>query len=254
MFEVKKVIGQLLMPLPLSLLVLMLLLLWLSKQRKLPYFLCWLSVLGLWFLATPFMAQKITDSHYQGITAFAPEKHKNLDKIVVLGCNLHPDSRLPSNAQLGGCGLARLVEGVRLARLYPQAQLFVSGAGYGNTTSSSLMAATAQSLGVAKARIRHNPKAKDTAEEARLLAPRLVDYDVALVTSASHMHRAKNLFNAQGVEVIPAATAFYNFSQLPLSRQFIANHEALLIVTRIWHEKVGMMWLSLRRWIDPEAL
>ncbi|MBR8845318.1 MULTISPECIES: ElyC/SanA/YdcF family protein [Pseudoalteromonas] len=254
MFEVKKVIGQLLMPLPLSLVALMGLMFFIAKTRKGPYIAVWLVLLTTWSISTPYVAQHIIEWDKGTLTAFNPSRHKNIDRIVVLGCNLYPDDSLPSNAQLGSCGLARLVEGIRLANIYPKAQLYVSGYGYGNATSAGLMAKTAQSLGISATRIKQNHNAKDTADEAKMLAPVLVDYDVALVTSASHMKRAKNLFEAQGVEVFPAPTEFYNFKSLPLSRQFIANDKALDIVTRIWHEQVGSMWITIRRIIDPEAL
>ncbi|PCK30946.1 YdcF family protein [Pseudoalteromonas piscicida] len=254
MFEVKKVIGQLLMPLPLALIILMLLLLFVAKTRKAPYVACWFTVLSIWGISTPYVAQRVIEWDSNHLRAFNPAKHRNIDKIVVLGCDLYPNNSLPSNAQLGSCGLARLVEGIRLANMYPNAQLFVPGYGYGHATSAGLMAKTAQSLGIPASRIKQNPSAKDTADEARMLASKLVDYDVALVTSASHMQRAKDLFEAQGVNVISAPTEFYNFNQYPWSRQFIPQHKALEIVTRIWHEQVGSAWISIRRTIDPEAL
>ncbi|CAM4398833.1 hypothetical protein [Pseudoalteromonas ostreae] len=52
----------------------------------------------------------------------------------------------------------------------------------------------------------------NTADKAQLLAPTLVDFKVAL---AGHMACAKDLFNSQGVDVIPAATDFYDFSAWP---------------------------------------
>lgn len=254
MFEVKKVIGQLLMPLPLSLVVLMGLMLFIAKTRKGPYIASWFVLLTTWALSTPYVAQHIIEWDTGSLAAFNPSKHNNIDKIVVLGCDLYPNKSLPSNAQLGSCGLARLVEGVRLANIYPKAQLYVSGYGYGHATSAGLMARTTQSLGISATRIKQNPNAKDTADEAKMLAPLLVDYDVALVTSASHIQRAKNLFEAQGIEVFAAPTEFYNFKQYPPSRQFIPNHKALEVVTRIWHEQLGSMWITIRRVIDPEAL
>ena len=77
------------------------------------------------------------------------------------------------------------------------------------------MAKTAQALGIAAHRVKQNPRALDTKDEARLLAPHLVDRQVALVTSASHMSRATDLFNAQGVEVISAPIQFYSLSSQP---------------------------------------
>ena len=49
--------------------------------------------------------------------------------IVVLGSGFNPDPQLPANSQVGGAFLSRLLEGVRLWRLRPDAELGISVAG-----------------------------------------------------------------------------------------------------------------------------
>jgi len=39
-----------------------------------------------------------------------------------------------------------------------------------------------------------------------------------------------------------------------LYKQFIPNAEALRVVTQYAHEVIGNAWISMRRWINPEAL
>ncbi|MFP3367611.1 YdcF family protein, partial [Pseudoalteromonas sp. SIMBA_148] len=73
------------------------------------------------------------------------------------------------------------------------------------------------------------PRAIGTGAEADVPASKLVDFKVALVTSVLHMPRAKDLLNAQGIEVITAATDYRNFAALPGSKQFIPNAHALLL-------------------------
>jgi uncharacterized SAM-binding protein YcdF (DUF218 family) len=68
------------------------------------------------------------------------------------------------------------------------------------------------------------------------------------------MPRAQNLFSAQGVTSIPAATDFHNFAAFPLHKQFVPNAQALLAVTQYCHEMIGTAWITVRRWLDPEAL
>lgn len=254
MFEMKKIIGSLLMPLPVLLVTLFIALLFCVKQKKLPWSVSFISVLCLWLISTPWMASILVAPLEAQFPAFNATKHPVVQKIVVLGCDVRPNPALPANSQLGNCAITRLVEGVRLANLYPNAELFVSGAGIGKATNSALMTQTAMSLGIARNRIKQNPMALDTADEARFLAPHLVDFKVALVTSGSHMHRAKSLFNAQGIEVIPAPTDFANFESWHSSRMWIANADALRIVTAHVHEWVGLTWLSLVRLVDPEAM
>ncbi|WP_417655593.1 YdcF family protein [Pseudoalteromonas atlantica] len=254
MFELKKLLGGLIMPLPLFGLLAFVMLVLAFRARKSALVIASLSIFALLVLSTPFAAHQLIKNNEPVSLAFNALKHPTLDKIVVLGCDINPNPALSANNQLGNCALTRLVEGVKLAKKYPNATLIVSGGGYGKVTNSALMSQTAINLGVSKNRIKQNPQAMDTAAEAKLLAPKLVDFKVALVTSVLHMPRSINLFNAQGIEVIPAATDYHNFAALPLYKQFIPNAEALRVVTQYAYEVIGNAWISMRRWINPEAL
>ncbi|WP_240479523.1 YdcF family protein [Pseudoalteromonas rubra] len=250
----KKVIGSLLMPLPVTLLLLALCLLFIAKTHRKSYLMSWLLVVGLWAVSTPFVADKLISPTEAKLSPLAVNKHKDINYIVVLGCGLHPAPRLTANLQLSGCALSRLTEGLRLIKRYPEAQLVVSGAGYNKTTSSALMASTAISLGVPTAKIIQNPQARDTAEEALLLATRLVDSKVALITSASHMARAQDLFSAQGIDTLAAPVQFYSYANSQGYRRFIASASVLKAVTTYAHEALGQQWILLRRMLDPQAL
>lgn len=254
MFELKKILGGLLMPLPLLGLLSLILLIFALKQRKLVITLSFLSLATLLLASTPWVANLLIKHNQPTSLAFNFLKHPKIDKIVVLGCDINPNPALSANSQLGNCALTRLVEGIRLANIYPRAQLIVSGGGYEKITNSALMNKTAISLGINKNRIVQNPNAMDTAQEAAFLASKLVDYNTALVTSVSHMPRAINLFNAQGVAAIPAATDYHNFAAYPWYKQLIPNAKALLVVTQFAHEVVGDVWIKIRRTINPEAL
>lgn len=254
MFELKKILGAMLMPLPLLGILCFIALVIALRTNKLSAYIGIFAISFLLLVSTPFIGQQIIDPSSQLKYTFHSNQQPALDKIVVLGCDVNPNPQLSANSQLGNCAKSRLVEGLRLANIYPNAQLIVSGGGYAKVTNSSLMQQTAISLGVDATRIKQNPAAMDTADEARLLAPTLVDFKVALVTSASHMARASDLFNAQGVDVIPAATDFYDFSAWPAHKQYIPNVEVLKAVTSYWREVLGSAWINVRRWIDPEAL
>ncbi len=242
------------MPLPLLGLFAIIMLLLAFKGRKSALFMALLSCITLLLLSTPLVANLIIKPNQPTALAFNALKHPKIDKIVVLGCDVNPNPALSANNQLGNCALTRLIEGIKLAKHYPNAQLIVSGGGFYKITNSSLMYQTAINLGISKHRLVQNPSAMDTAAEAKLLAAQLVDYKVALVTSVLHMPRAKDLFNAQGVEVIPAATDYHNFAALPLHRQLTPNADALRVVTQYSHELMGKMWIKLRRAMDAEAL
>ena len=201
MFAIKKLLGGLLMPLPLLGLFALIMLLLAFRGKRSALFLSFISLAALLLVSTPLVANLIIKNNESPALAFNSLKQPKIDKIVVLGCDINPNTALSANNQLGNCALTRLVEGIKLAKLYPNAQLIVSGGGYQKVTNSSLMYNTAINLGINKNRLVQNPAAMDTPAEARLLAPTLVDYKVALVTSVLHMPRAKDLFNAQGVEI-----------------------------------------------------
>ncbi|MCF2860338.1 YdcF family protein [Pseudoalteromonas sp. SMS1] len=255
MFELKKVIGGLLMPLPFALIVICFLLLFISKKNIKSYTLCMLSVLSLWFVSTPHFAGYLITPKERAIKQFEHTRHKYVDYIVVLGGGLSPNTKLHPNLQLSNPSVTRLVEGMRLAHIYSNATLIVSGAGHTPTnTTSHLMSQTAQSLGIKASRIHLNAKARDTESEAKDLAPMLVDSTVALVTSASHMRRAQDLFAAQGVDTIAAPVEFYSYDATPIYKRFIASSTALSSVTSYCHEWLGQQWISLRRALDSGSV
>lgn len=130
MFELKKILGGLLMPLPLLGLVSLILLIFALKQRKVAIALSLMSLVTLLLASTPLVANLLIKNSQPTSFAFNYLKHPNIDKIVVLGCDINPNPALSANSQLGNCALTRLVEGIRLANIYPHAQLIVSGGGY----------------------------------------------------------------------------------------------------------------------------
>ena len=173
MFELKKLLGGLIMPLPLFGLLAFVMLVLAFRARKSALVIASLSLLALLVLSTPFAAHQLIKNNEPASLAFNALKHPTLDKIVVLGCDINPNPALSANNQLGNCALTRLVEGVKLAKKYPNATLIVSGGGYNKVTNSALMNQTAINLGVNNNRIKQNPQAMDTAAEAKLLAPKL---------------------------------------------------------------------------------
>lgn len=69
---------------------------------------------------------------------------------------------------------------------------------------------------------------------------------VVLVTHALHMPRAAMLFERQGMEVLPAPTAFWTAPRDHALGRWLPEAEALLLSTRILHEQLGLLWYRLR--------
>lgn len=86
----------------------------------------------------------------------------------------------------------------------------------------------------------------DTDDQARLLSPKLAGQDFYLVTSASHMTRAKGLFLRQGARPIPAPTDFRSLAESLRPWDFLPQARALLDSERAFHEYLGLAWGRLR--------
>ncbi len=254
MFLLKKLIGNLLMPLPFSLLLLVLglLLLWYSHANSRKQF--WGKLLvslgaGVLLLASlPYTAQKMTITmEREHPPMFAVPT--GLEYIVVLGGGGSSDPFLPPRLQLSTASYYRLLEGLRLYQANPGATLLFSGyAGSKPISNALLYSMVAREYGVPAGRIQLFETAKDTAEEAALMAPIIKQHKAALVTSASHMPRALGLFRAQGAEPIAVPTLFLGRVRQnpPFLYERLPGAGSLGNVTVIWHEMVGSLWRKLK--------
>ena len=173
--------------------------------------------------------------------------------VVVLGGGHADIAALPAASQLSPSSLARLVEGVRILRMLPQAELIVSGPplhpdpGPGNPSHASILAAAAVSLGIDPSRIRLIESARDTEQESFAVRKIAGDDPVALVTSAWHMPRAAADFEAAGVHFVPCPADF----KARMGDDFLWTDvswdvDSLERSTAAIHERLGSLWMRLR--------
>ncbi|WP_462323302.1 envelope biogenesis factor ElyC [Desulfoplanes sp.] len=178
------------------------------------------------------------------------EELPHIDWIVVLGGGTVPAENRPPNSRLAENSLSRVVEGVRLSRIFPRAGMVFTGVGSPGDTDStaSKMAQAAMVLGVDGSRITRIGRAKDTPDEARLCAERIPRDDyVILVTSASHLHRALRLFIKQGLSPVPAPAGYLCKTTPEISYQdFIPSAYNLVRSERAIYEYMGLAWASFR--------
>ena len=162
--------------------------------------------------------------------------------IVVLGSGYRADPSLPPNDRLDSTSIARVVEGVRLARLLPESRLVLSG-GLG---LAEAMADTAAILGVPRDRLALENASLDTADEAALLRPLLGVAPFLLVTSAAHMKRSMALCQKQGLVPV-AAPADLTWGHGPWSvTDFVPSAGALRRTDHALHEWFGLLWSRMR--------
>lgn len=172
--------------------------------------------------------------------------------IVVLGNGVaHPgDGTMPAITRLNDAARARLVEGVRLSRVYPDAALITTGYGMGLENCGDATALAAVELGVAEERVRRLPQALDTGYEAELVREAAGGGTILLVTTAVHMPRALLLFRDHGLDVVPAPCDFIGpvtdavRSDVNLYR-WRSRGGSLADSEEIWHEIMGLIYYHL---------
>ena len=252
MFLLKKVLGILLLPLPLLIVLLAIgiVLSWTKARFRTGRTLATLvAVLLLLFSLSflPYLLGRSLESRYQ---PFQPENAlPEPEVIVVLGGGAGDDPSLPASTRLSPASLARLVEGVRIARIYPQSMMVFSGGQvFTQSAEAESMAEVARTLGVEENRLIMDTGSRDTEEQAVKLADMVAERPFVLVTSALHMPRAVALFRRQGVEPIPAP-AGYRFDRSYLSgpRGVLPSAEHLRAMESILHEYYGFAWSWARR-------
>jgi len=173
--------------------------------------------------------------------------------IVVFAGGGANTPELPATLRLGDAGLARLVEGVRLARLLPDATLILTGPARDagapeNKTAAATLARAAESLGIAPQRMRLLTTARDTEGEVAALAALYgSDTPLALVSSASHLPRIMGYAQRAGLDALACPAAFA-IRPNPKFRwnDYNADISGLANSTGGIYERLGNLWARLR--------
>jgi uncharacterized SAM-binding protein YcdF (DUF218 family) len=179
---------------------------------------------------------------------FEPTQSIGVRDIVVLGSSYEPHDHYPVTGALDPDGLARIVEGVRLARSRPESRLLVSGgAPRGFTPSAVGYAQLATDLGIQRSALIVMDRALDTDQEAQEVAALLGHSPFILVTSAYHMPRAMLLMRRVGAnpvaaptgQILQAVQGSERFGLFPGSRGLRKTEAAL-------HEYLGLAAIHMR--------
>lgn len=259
LFALKKIVGFWLMPLPLSLAAMLAgALLWRFTRRRLlgrglvfagAFWLAACSNVGVgtWLVSG-------LENRFPPLPALAagepvPVELARRAYVVVLGGGHTPVAEWSANNQLSSSALSRIVEGVRLVRLLPDARLVVSGPTDpdGGPSHASLYANVAVSLGVPRERIVEISDARDTEEEAAAVRRLAGEAPVALVTSAWHLPRSMALFRNQGLDVLACPADYVGRPPKLKPSDFLAwNLGGLERSTKAVYERIGATWSRLR--------
>lgn len=209
MFLLKKLLAALVLP-PTSLLLLALVGLWLARRRpRAGHAVIAIAVGSLLLLSTPWVANGLLSS-LEGSPPITREELGRAEAIVILGAGTYHDAPEYGGDTVNELALERLRYGARLARVSGLPVAVTGGApGGGRPEGESMREALEDDFGVSVRWM--ETESRDTAENAAFLAPMLKDAGIrriALVTHAWHMPRARELFERNGMEVLPAPTHF----------------------------------------------
>jgi uncharacterized SAM-binding protein YcdF (DUF218 family) len=260
LFWLKKAVSFWLMPLPLcvALMVAGLLLLRSTRWPKAGRRLLLTGCVLLFLLSNKQVGQALLrplESQYAALPEFPagqplPAPLAACRAIVVLGGGHSDQAGLSALNQLSASALARLTEGVRLARLLPNATVFVSGPGMdkNSPTHASVLAAAAVSLGLDPRRIVQIDTARDTDDEVQAVKQRLgTATPFALVTSAWHMPRAMGLMRRAGLSPVPCPVDFLTRTNGKLhASDWWFDLSGLDKSTWAVRERLGAAWAKLQ--------
>jgi uncharacterized SAM-binding protein YcdF (DUF218 family) len=257
LFVLKKAVSRLLFPLPLTLIIAGagLLLLWFTERQRAGRILVTLGLVLLLLLSSEAVSTLLISPLEDAHPPYGPEQAETVDEqeiayVVVLAGGIDYLPEYPITRQVGAGSMARLVEAVRVHRRCPKAKLVLSGGLYADPETPDDMLTNyrfVRFLGVDEQDIVVRNVSRDTAEEARNLQPILEGEPFFLVTSASHMPRAVQLFRAQGLRPIPAPTDYRTgLLHFISAESFYPSSGSLAKSERAIYEYLGMLWARFR--------
>lgn len=246
MFVVSKLAIAMISPLGASLfggLLAVVLALW--GRRRLAISLGVLALLWLWFWSLPAVSNWVRGYLEDQHPPMALHEVPQAEAVVVLGGGVSP-------ASIGGLypnlesGADRVWHAARLFHASKAPLVLLTGGSDPSHSAASEAEAMGQfmrDLGVPGQALVLENRSRNTSQNAEYSAEILAEQGVnriLLVTSAYHMPRAKALFEAQGLEVIPVATDHEVLSR-PLWRDLLPETSALDGSSRAIKEIVGRL-------------
>lgn len=237
--------AGLLLP-PLNLLLLGTVGFWLARRRpRLGHSLLGLALLGLWLLATPWVAGRLLATLE---LPYAPIRGGEAEAIVILGGGLRYDApEFGGGDTLNARTLERVRYGARLQRLTGTPVLVTGGAPEGESAEGPLMKAVLEAeFGVPVAWVEE--RSANTRENARFSAPLLRAAGIRriyLVSHVWHLPRAIPEFEREGFAVVAAGTGYQSSGDSHFF-DFLPSASALMSSYYACHEWVGVVWYRLR--------
>jgi len=259
MFILKKIIGQLFLPVPLCLemLIVGLLLLLFTRKQRTGKIILSVGVILFTLLSYPALSNtSLRRLEYQypplistATSDFAPGAVvPQVRWIVVLGGGYTSDPKISITSQLSDPSLGRLIEAIRLHNQISGSKLILSeGKVFDPVPGTEIMAEVAKAVGVKQEDLILESESKDTIDEARLIKSIVGNDAFILVTSASHMPRSMGMFKKLGMHPIAAPTDYMVKKSQGISpSDFFPDSGSLRKAEGVIHEYLGIFWAKLR--------
>ncbi len=258
MFYLKRLIGNIIQPAPLTMALLLMafLLIWSGGSFRRRIGLVALAAAFVLFAATVFphpvrgLARQL-ESNYQPIPGKSNQP-VNPGLIVVHGGGVdHPDDQdFPALTRLNDTSRARLVEGVRLALLFPDAKLVVTGNGLGLENCADAMGEAAVELGIAADRVVRLSDTLDTRREAEGALRLANNNEVLVVTTAVHMERAMRIYESLAAKATAAPCDFIapaddHAYETVTRHRWRPSGTWMRANEKTWHELMGLLHMEL---------
>lgn len=252
-FPLSKILGGLCLPFT-QVLLLLAAFAFLVRRRPRAAWVCfWTALLGMYALSTRPVADLITRPLEEQFPRTALPAC--VDAIVVLGGATDLATSLPERLEFGSAA-DRFIEGVILAKKYPDAALVFSGGTSSLFDSSRLeapwLAEYAEKLGVPRAQIRAERRSRNTRENAVETVTILRAEgrtSVLLVTSAFHMPRSMGCFHQVGVYPVPYPVDFRTQSAPYDLMSLMPNINNLADASHSIREYWGLLIYSLKGYL-----
>ena len=258
MFELKKIIGPLLSPLPVCLEVLFIgvVLLWCTRRQRLGKALVTMAMFLLVVVSTEGISGRlinILEQQYPPLTQSALQSQLTgggdvtIPWIVVLAGGVTPSSSLPIQLQVSHDSRVRLLEGIRLHHMIPGSKLVLTGGiGFPLESEATVLSRLALSLGVNQDDMVLETRSRDSKDHPLNVALIVKEEPFILVTSAVHMPRAFRLFAKQGMNPIPAPVGHWQPKQYVWPEYYFPRSQGTRFAELAFHEYLGLGWAWMR--------
>jgi uncharacterized SAM-binding protein YcdF (DUF218 family) len=178
--------------------------------------------------------------------------------ILVLGGGHQPNHNLIFEQRLNETSLRRVVESVRLGKLFPDSLTVMSGEQLkkDHPSQAELQGEMARLFGVDANKLVLISEPFNTEEEAVFYFRKFGFHSIPilLVTKAIHMDRAKFIFSNYNYNIIPAPSYFIHLYYEPkLSWFFKPDFGLILHFRELIKERVGIIWLRIKIYLGIQT-